>query len=118
MRKTIVFYDGGCPLCSKEIKHYQGIDKQQSVVWKDITTEPSELKKYGVTYERAMQVFHVLSNDGVMRTGAEAFVELWKQLPYYRWLGHIVSTLRLTPLLQKAYMVFAKRRYQKRCQSS
>jgi len=32
----LVFHDDACPLCSKEINHYQSLDKCHSIVWAGI----------------------------------------------------------------------------------
>ena len=45
--KPTVFYDGGCPLCKKEISHYMGLDTDCSIVWIDITEQDFVLKSYG-----------------------------------------------------------------------
>jgi len=34
--RPILFYDGQCPLCRKEIAHYQRLDRQQRVDWQDL----------------------------------------------------------------------------------
>ncbi|MFT6308343.1 MAG: putative DCC family thiol-disulfide oxidoreductase YuxK, partial [Halioglobus sp.] len=31
-----MFYDGACPLCSREVAHYRRIDTNNNVSWLDI----------------------------------------------------------------------------------
>ena len=40
MNRPVVFYDGGCPLCRREIAHYQRIDRERRIQWTDIQQEP------------------------------------------------------------------------------
>lgn len=111
----VVFYDGGCPLCRREIGHYQGLDKRGRIRWVDIHAHPASLQPYGIDWENAMQRFHLLEPDGRMMTGAYAFAALWKQLPYYRLLAVIVSIPGMLFLLDKLYTAFSRWRWKKRC---
>lgn len=110
-----VFYDGGCPLCRREIDHYRRLDLSARIQWVDIQSEPEVLAAHGLDLASAMARFHVLGGDGRWHTGAWGFTELWSQLPYYRGLARLVRGLRVEPLLDAGYRVFARRRLAARC---
>ena len=113
--KTILFYDGGCPLCRREIEHYRQLDRAGRIDWIDISRDTSRLQAMGITLETAMARLHVLHRDGWLATGAAAFVVVWSELPYYRWLARLVEGLGLLPLLERLYSRFAHWRFQRRC---
>lgn len=113
--KTIMFYDGGCPLCSREVSHYRRQDAAGRIDWIDISSDPSLLHALGVAPTTAMERLHVLHRDGWLATGAYAFAVIWSELPYYRRLAGILYKLRLLPWLDKAYAKFARWRYRRRC---
>ena len=113
--RPVVFYDGGCPVCRREIEHYRRIDRTRRLGWVDITREPVRLGGYGLTVEQAMRRFHVLDGYGRWQTGAAAFVEVWSHLPYYRRLASLVRVLRLDRPLEFVYRRWADWRLQRRC---
>lgn len=115
-----MFYDGGCPLCSREVAHYRRIDVNNNVNWLDIDAHPESLEKHGVAYEAAMKHLHVLNSEGNMLRGAYAFHALWKDLPRYRVLAYLTSFPGFLWVMDKVYDQFAKRRFNKRiaCASS
>ena len=117
-RKAVVFYDGGCPLCSREIAHYRRRRGAEDLEWLDVSIAISPLDDYGLSRTAAMARFHVLDTAGGWQTGAWGFAELWSHLPAYRWLATIVRRLRLLPLLDAAYQRFAQWRLRSRCRSS
>lgn len=111
-----VFYDGGCPLCSREINHYRRLAKSPPIHWIDVTQEgEATLGQCGISKNEAIAVFHVLDRNGRLAKGAEAFVLLWQELPYYRRLAALCRALRLLPLMQWAYARFARWHYRQRC---
>jgi len=112
--KPMVFYDGGCALCRREIGHYRRLDKQQRVKWVDITTDNALLTQHNIEPDQAMKLFHVLDRQQQLRIGAAAFVALWHELPGYRWLARLVTACRMTPLLHLFYIRFAAWRYRAR----
>lgn len=114
-RKFTVFYDGGCPLCSREIKHYQRLDTAGRIEWTDITRDEDLLRTLGITLNTAMARFHVLNRDGRLVTGAYAFAVVWAQLPYYRRLARLLESLGLLPLLERLYSRFARWVFRHRC---
>ena len=83
MEKVIMLFDGACPLCRREVSHYQWLDKGRAVVWVDISQLDKLKERYGVDYQTAMARLHVIDRTGVMQTGARAFVTLWEVLPGY-----------------------------------
>jgi len=109
------YYDGGCPLCSKEIAHYRRIDRAQRISWIDITAHPHALRASGLDVATAMRRLHVRTGDGRLISGVPAFVAIWQQLPGYRLLAHLVRLLRLTRPLDVAYGRFADWRFRRRC---
>jgi predicted DCC family thiol-disulfide oxidoreductase YuxK len=110
-----MFFDGGCPLCRREVAHYRRLDRAGRVDWVDISREPDALAAWGVTLEEAMARLHVRERSGRLVTGVPAFVAVWDDLPYYRHLARVVRALGLVPLLDRVYGRFARRRYARRC---
>jgi predicted DCC family thiol-disulfide oxidoreductase YuxK len=113
--RPIVLFDGGCPLCNKEIAHYQRIECRRVVCWIDISREPERVRELGLSLDRVMQRFHVRDVEGEWLTGVRAFTELWSHLPYYRWLARMVRFLRLESLLEFGYGHWARWRMHRRC---
>ena len=110
-----VFFDGACPLCRREIDHYRRLSALGPIVWIDIANDDGALSDHGLTREAAMARFHVLDAAGQWQTGAFAFLELWSQLPAYRWLARIVRASHLENPLDKLYARFANWRLRRRC---
>jgi predicted DCC family thiol-disulfide oxidoreductase YuxK len=113
--RPLVLYDGGCPLCRREIDHYRRIDTDNRLIWADITRENRLLADLGVSHRQVMERLHVLGADGNWRTGAFAFVEIWSRLPFYRRLAGLLRRSHLTPLLDRLYAPFARWRMARRC---
>lgn len=113
--KTTMFFDGGCPLCRREVAHYRRLDRGDRIRWVDITSQPGTLSKYGIAYGTAMERLHALDEDGQIVSGVPAFVAVWRQLPGYRHLARVVEGLRLVPLLDWLYTRFASWRHKRRC---
>lgn len=113
--KPVVLFDGGCPLCRREIAHYRRVAGADRLEWVDIASHPALEQTYGVTPAAAMARFHVRRVDGSWATGAYGFAEVWGNLSGYRLLATIVCRLGLLPLLDWAYVRFAGWRLRRRC---
>lgn len=117
---TCVFYDGACPLCSKEVKLYKklaandrlrGEYNDADIKWIDISKSQTELKEEGIQYADAMQLMHVKDASGIHQVGIDAVLTVWDQIPYYRKLSTLLKTVPVIyPFLDKAYRFFAQHR--------
>jgi predicted DCC family thiol-disulfide oxidoreductase YuxK len=110
-----VLYDGGCPLCSREINHYRRIASELPIEWVDVTLPEVDLGRFDLTREEALRLFHVVDASGTMQMGAKAFIALWAVLPGYRWFAKLCRGLRIAPLLERIYVRFAGWHYRRRC---
>ncbi|MFM2005939.1 MAG: hypothetical protein RLZZ09_1594 [Pseudomonadota bacterium] len=110
-----VLYDGGCPLCSREINHYRRIAGELPIEWIDVTRPETDLGRFDLSLEDALQLFHVVDSNGIMQVGARAFIALWTVLPGYRWLAKLCRGLGVAPLLEFIYVRFAGWHYLRRC---
>lgn len=115
VRRPVVFYDGGCPVCRREIGHYRRLDRTNAIEWRDVFAEPDALDGSGVDWHTAMQRFHARDENGTLRSGVDAFAMVWEHLPFWRWLARVVRGLRLTRPLDAVYRWYARRRYARRC---
>lgn len=117
MNKPTLFFDGGCPLCQKEIAHYQKLDSDARVEWIDITQDRDRLASLDLSYQQTMRYIHGVTSEGEIQKGVSAFVMVWNELPYYRWLAKIVTALKLQSALDFLYLRFADWRFKRRCAS-
>ena len=115
--RPMVFYDGGCPLCRREIAHYRRIDSTGSLRWVDAMNEPEALARHGLSLQQAMAELHVLDTDGRWQRGVDAFLVIWQHLPAYRWLAKLVTVLGLRRPLGFIYRHFAAWRNRHRCET-
>ena len=100
-----VYYDGGCPLCRREIAHYQKIDRAGVVDFVDLTCEGADTGP-DLSSQAALARFHVRDGDGRLMSGAEAFVRLWQELPGWRWLAPVAKVPGVTWVMERAYRGF------------
>jgi predicted DCC family thiol-disulfide oxidoreductase YuxK len=111
-----VLYDGGCPLCGREIGHYRRFAGDLPIRWVDVAPlDADPAPTYGVSRLDALKVFHVIDAGGAVHRGARAFVALWALLPRYRWLARACRALRVESLLDAVYFRFAERHFARRC---
>lgn len=110
-----IFFDGGCPVCSREINHYRKLEALTALEWIDVTLEPERLVTHEIPLLDAMAEFHVMDETGQFHKGADGFLLLWSTLPYYRYLAAFFHQLHLEPLLRDWYTRFARWHFRRRC---
>jgi len=103
--KSMVYFDGSCPLCRAEIGYYQRKDQDRALCFIDIS-ETGAVPPQGITQERAMKRFHVRASDGRVLSGAAAFVEVWTRLPRWRWVARAASLPGALIALEWGYRIF------------
>lgn len=101
-----VFFDGGCPLCRREIGFYRARRGADRIAWVDIDASDEEEVAPGLSRCDAMARFHVQDADGRFISGARAFIALWRTLPAFRPLGLILSVPPLPWISERAYRRF------------
>lgn len=103
--KTIVLYDGACPLCRAEIGVYAKRDCGRALRFVDVAA-PGSVLPPGLSKENALARFHVVTAEGTLLSGAAAFAELWRRVPGWRWLGKLAARPLVLRGLEGAYRAF------------
>ena len=115
--KPKLFYDGGCPLCRKEINHYIRIDHDKRIEWIDITKAGEQLSEQGLSFTDTMRLIHAIDRKGTPQVGIPAFLVIWDELPGYRWLAAGLRFTRTVRPLNWLYYRFANWRFRCRCKT-
>ena len=101
------FYDGGCPLCSREITWLRRWDRKQQILFTDIDAADFRCAPLGKSQEELVAQMHARLPDGTWITGVEVFRQLYSLVG----LGVPVWMSRwpiISPLLELLYAVFAR----------
>jgi len=69
---AIVYFDGGCPICSREISFYQRQSGADQIAWVDLTTCPDSALPNGVSRQAAMARF-TFRRQQVLPTARQVF---------------------------------------------
>ena len=76
--KLTIFFDGGCPLCKREVDFLQSRNQKGYLSFIDINTSDFYLDlKYGITYKQAMERIHALKIDGSVIKDIKVFQEAY-----------------------------------------
>ena len=105
-----VYYDGACPVCSREIAVYCRQVGAEQCVWVDASSCPDSALGAGLSRDRALARFHVRRADGVLVDGMRGFTVLWRALPRFAWAGRIAAIRPIPRWLDAAYSVFLRAR--------
>jgi predicted DCC family thiol-disulfide oxidoreductase YuxK len=104
-----LYYDGQCPLCLAEVEFLQSRNVRGELAFVDVTQTGFEAAGHNISCEAAMAQIHGRTADGQVLVGVPVFAMAYKlaKLPVLAWL---LSRGWLMPVLQPAYVLFAKHR--------
>jgi demethoxyubiquinone hydroxylase (CLK1/Coq7/Cat5 family) len=106
----VVYFDGACPLCRREIAHYRGQEGAMSIIWVDAANcDPAALGA-DLSRDAALARLHARRADGSLVSGVAAFATIWSRLPAYRWLAPLVSRRPVLTVLEMGYSAFLRLR--------
>jgi predicted DCC family thiol-disulfide oxidoreductase YuxK len=111
--KLTVYYDGACPVCSREIGFYRARRGAEAVAWVDASACPEPDLGPGLDRAGALARFHVRRPDGTLVHGAAAFLELWRRIPAFAWAGRLLGRPATRAALERAYAAFLRFRSRK-----
>ncbi len=103
-----LYYDGLCPLCSREIDHYKKCRGAERIEFVDITSGDFDAVKEQLDPKAIHRHMHAKTSDGSVVTGVNAFILVWEQLPAYRWLAKIIRWPPAHWVAEVGYRVFAR----------
>ena len=101
----IVWWDGSCPLCRREIGLMRKLDRHGSISFINAVAAPSA--DCPVDRRELLGWFHV-QEDGQMLSGAAAFAAMWRTIPVLRPLGLAARTPVVLAALEKLYLTFVR----------
>jgi demethoxyubiquinone hydroxylase (CLK1/Coq7/Cat5 family) len=106
MAALTVYFDGSCPVCSREIAMYRRRPGAESCEWVDAAACPDAALGSDLSRPTALARFHVRRADGTLVSGMRGFALLWQALPATAWLGRLAAMGPMPAVLDAAYRVF------------
>ena len=105
-----VFYDGDCPLCVREIRMLQRMDRRRNrILFSDISRSDFDASAVDLTHSELMEEIHGRLPDGTIVTGVEVFRRLYKAVGFGAPVG-VSRVPGISHALDAGYRVFAKNR--------
>ena len=105
----ILFYDGHCPICQKEVTWLRWKNKKGRLDFQDIQDESFDPQVYGKTFADFMAEIHGLYPDGRLVKGVEVFCAAYRAVGL-GWLAAPMRWRLMRPLFERLYGVFARHR--------
>jgi predicted DCC family thiol-disulfide oxidoreductase YuxK len=100
-----VYFDGSCPLCRAEMRHYGAEDGAGSICFVDVSRTKGDLAG-DLTRGQALARFHVRRSNGALASGAAAFVAVWQLLPRWQWAARVAALPGMMATLDFGYRLF------------
>jgi predicted DCC family thiol-disulfide oxidoreductase YuxK len=98
----VVWHDGDCPLCRREIALMRRLDRRGAITFVDATDPDASCP---IDRRDLLARFHA-REDGTMLSGAAAFAAMWRAIPVLRPLGLLARNRTALRLLERAYLGF------------
>lgn len=109
----LVFYDGSCVVCAREVEHYRNLDRAGRLMIVDISAADFDPQPWGIPQAEFMEQLHAIDKSGTVYRGVDAFWAIWQAFPESTLLGLLGRVLTLpyiNPLARLAYRGFARLR--------
>lgn len=99
-----VWYDGACPLCTREIALMRRLDRRGRIDFIDVAQPGVSCP---IDPALLLARFHA-REDGVLLSGAAAFAAMWRAIPLLRPLGLMARIPPVLGTLEWAYVRFLR----------
>ncbi|MEI6642387.1 MAG: DUF393 domain-containing protein [Novosphingobium sp.] len=99
-----VWYDGACPLCTREIALMRRLNRAGRIEFVDVAEPDASCP---IDPAVLLARFHA-REDGVLLSGAAAFAAMWRAIPVLRPLGLLARNRRVLGALEWAYVRFLR----------
>lgn len=101
-----VWFDGGCPLCRREIALMRRLDRRGRITFIDVAG-PEAVADCPTDRTALLARFHAREGNRLL-SGAAAFAAMWRAIPWLRPLGLAARFPPFLALLELAYRGFLK----------
>ena len=104
MAELLIWYDGACPLCRREIALMRRLDRAGAIAFIDVARGGA-----ACPLDRAelLACLHALE-DGHLVSGAAAFAAMWRAIPTLRPLGLAARSRAVLAALEALYRAFLR----------
>lgn len=106
----IIFYDGHCPLCRKEMDHLRRYNHDGVLKFEDIQNNDFDQRYPHLDWQALNNRIHVQRPDGTMVTGLDATHAAWQAVGK-GWLYAPLRWPLIRHIADYAYTLFARHRY-------
>lgn len=105
MAQVTVWYDGGCPLCRREIAAMRRLDRRGRIAFVDVDWDGEGVCP--IDRAELLARFHACE-DGRIVSGAAAFAAMWRAIPMLRPLGLLARYQPMSMMLERGYRLFLR----------
>lgn len=105
-----LLYDGGCPLCVREVRFLRQRNQRGFLRFVDVDSEDYTPDAWaGITYRQAMARIHAIRADGTVLTDVSVFREAYRLIGL-GWIYAPTTWPLLGALVDRVYKVWASQR--------
>ena len=106
--KLTLLFDGGCPLCQREVSFLRSRDFSNSILYVDIDSPNYDPVLYcGISYREAMGRIHAITSSGEVLKDVRVFREAYR-LVGLGWVYAPTTWPVLGPLVDEFYRLWAR----------
>jgi len=105
MAELIVWFDGGCPLCRREIALMRRLDRAGAIQFLDVASP--DVGVCPMDRAELLARFPAME-DGRLVSGAAAFAAMWRAIPPLKPLGLLARNPFALRALEAAYRAFLR----------
>lgn len=98
-----VWYDGGCPLCVREIALMDRLDRHGRIEFVNLDRDDASCP---VDRDLLLRRMHAREGTGPLVDGAAAFAAMWRAIPALRPLGLLAKNRAVLWVLERLYRAF------------
>ena len=101
-----IFFDGECPICSREIHFYKRKAGTVRCEWVDVNRLSEEFIPNGYTRDDLLKRFYVNHPTEGITSGAMAFALLWQEIFGWHWVVDALKVPIIGQTCDFTYRVF------------
>ena len=103
-KDILVFFDGWCPVCKREIDYYKKFESK-NLKFIDIRIENIH-KEYGLDPVEIRKHIHSIKDNKIYK-GLDTFLIIWDEIPELGYLKKIFGIKKMRKLYDFSYNIFA-----------